>query len=57
MHSKPYEKIWEIIFLISSLISILSIVVICYFIFKNGVPFIAKTGLGHFILGKEWRPT
>ena len=57
MRSKPYEKIWELIFLISSLLSVLSIVVICYFIFKNGVPFIAKTGLGHFILGKEWRPT
>ena len=57
MRSKPYEKIWELVFLISSLLSVLSIVVICYFIFKNGVPFIAKTGLGHFILGKEWRPT
>lgn len=57
MHSKPYEKMWEIIFLMSSLLSVLSIVVICYFIFKNGVPFIMKTGLGHFILGKEWRPT
>lgn len=57
MHSKPYEKMWEFIFLISSLLSVLSIVVICYFIFKNGVPFIMKTGLGHFILGKEWRPT
>lgn len=57
MRSKPYEKIWELIFLISSLLSVLSILVICYFIFKNGVPFIAKTGLGHFILGKEWRPT
>ena len=57
MHSKPYEKMWEFIFLMSSLLSVLSIVVICYFIFKNGVPFIMKTGLGHFILGKEWRPT
>lgn len=57
MHSKPYEKMWEIIFLMSSLLSVLSIVVICYFIFKNGVPFIMKTGLGHFIFGKEWRPT
>ena len=57
MHSKPYEKMWEIIFLMSSLLSVLSIVVICYFIFKNGVPFIMKTGPSHFILGKEWRPT
>lgn len=57
MHSKGFEKVWEIIFLLCSLISVLSIVVICYFIFKNGVPFIVRTGLADFLFGTEWRPT
>lgn len=29
---------------------------IALFIFKEGLPIMAKTGLGHFILGKEWAP-
>ncbi|MDD7363702.1 MAG: phosphate ABC transporter permease subunit PstC [Peptoniphilus sp.] len=57
MHSKRFEKIWEIIFLACSLISVCSIIVMCYFIFKNGVPFMVKTGVAKFILGSEWRPT
>ena len=29
---------------------------IALFIFKEGVPIMAKTGLWHFLLGKEWQP-
>ncbi len=29
---------------------------IALFIFKEGLPIMAKTGIGHFILGKEWAP-
>jgi len=29
---------------------------IALFIFKEGVPIMAKTGLGHFIFGREWFP-
>lgn len=29
---------------------------IALFIFKEGVPIMAKTGLGHFIFGREWAP-
>lgn len=57
MQSKTFEKIWEIVFLACSLVSVLSIIVICYFIFVNGVPFILKTGIAEFIFGSEWRPT
>ncbi|MDO5301307.1 MAG: phosphate ABC transporter permease subunit PstC [Tissierellia bacterium] len=57
MKSKAFEKFMEIIFLISSLMSIISIIVICYFIFSNGVPFIAKYGLGNFVLKSNWLPT
>lgn len=57
MKSKTFEKIWEILFLICSLVSILSIVVICYFIFKNGVPFILDYGIGDFLFGTKWKPS
>ncbi len=57
MHSKGFEKTWEIIFLICSLLSVFSIIVICYFIFKNGVPFIAETGTAKFLMGTDWKPT
>lgn len=29
---------------------------IALFIFKEGVPIIAKSGIGHFIFGREWAP-
>ena len=57
MHSKGFEKTWEIIFLICSLLSVFSIIVICYFIFKNGVPFILETGIAKFLMGTDWKPT
>ena len=57
MHSKGFEKTWEFIFLLCSLISVLSIIVICYFIFKNGVPFILETGIAKFLMGTDWKPT
>ena len=57
MHSKGFEKTWELIFLLCSLLSVFSIIVICYFIFKNGVPFILQTGIAKFLLGTDWKPT
>ena len=57
MHSKGFEKTWELIFLLCSLLSVFSIIVICYFIFKNGVPFILETGIAKFLMGTDWKPT
>ena len=50
------EKVMEIVFLISACISILSVALICVFLFTNGVPGIAKIGLKEFLLGTEWKP-
>ena len=50
------EKAMEIVFLISACISILSVALICIFLFTNGVPGIAKIGAKEFLLGKEWKP-
>lgn len=51
------ENIMRWVFFLSSLISILSIILICYFIFQGGVPFIAEYGLFNFILGDKWAPS
>lgn len=50
------EKVMEIVFLISACISILSVALICVFLFTNGVPGIAKISLKEFLLGTEWKP-
>ena len=50
------EKAMEIVFLVSACISILSVALICIFLFTNGVPGIAKIGVKEFLLGTEWKP-
>ena len=45
------------IFIIAACFSILAILLICYFLFANGIPAIAKIGLKNFLLGSEWLPT
>lgn len=57
MNSKFYERFWGFIFFLCSLVSIISIIVICYFIFKNGVPFLMDYGLKNFITGQKWAPS
>ncbi|CAK7034798.1 MAG: Phosphate transport system permease protein PstC [Peptostreptococcus russellii] len=53
---KSFEKIMKYVFIIASLVSVLSIVVISVFIFKGGVPFIKDYGLIKFLTGTEWLP-
>ena len=36
--------------------TILCLLVIAVFIFKEGIPFIAEIGLGNFLLSTDWRP-
>ena len=45
------------VFLISALISVLSIILIFYFIFSGGLPFILRQGVWEFLTGTNWRPT
>ncbi|WP_054252294.1 phosphate ABC transporter permease subunit PstC [Neofamilia massiliensis] len=51
------ESLMKYVFLISALISVLSIILICFFIFQGGLPFIKDYGLGNFLLGTKWKPT
>ena len=51
------EKAMSAVFLISALTSILAVLLICLFLFVNGVPAIGKIGIFDFLLGKEWSPS
>lgn len=55
-NKKLTEKAMQGVFLLSACASILAVVLICFFIFVNGVPAIAEIGLGEFIGGTVWKP-
>lgn len=50
------EKSFKNIALISTFTSIIAVVVICWFIFANGIPAIGKIGIEEFLLGTKWAP-
>ncbi|MDD6095856.1 MAG: phosphate ABC transporter permease subunit PstC [Clostridia bacterium] len=50
------EKAMHIVFLITALVSVAAVVLICVFLFANGIPAIGKIGVFKFLLGTEWRP-
>ena len=51
------ELIAKILFMIAAAISVAAVVVICVFIFSNGVPAIAEIGVFDFLFGTTWRPS
>ena len=51
------ETVMKYVFLFSALISVLSIILIFYFIFSGGLPFILRQGVWEFLTGTNWRPT
>ena len=55
--SKIKEKGMEIVFLVAACVSILSVALICFFLFMNGIPAIGKIGVGDFLFGEVWRPS
>ena len=54
--SKIRERAARGIFTVAALFSLGALLVITIFLLCNGVPFIARTGFGKFVLGAEWRP-
>ncbi|MDO5026334.1 MAG: phosphate ABC transporter permease subunit PstC [Tissierellia bacterium] len=57
MEKDTKGKVFEILFLIATLLSISFIALICIFIFKAGIDFVGKYGLWDFISGIKWKPT
>lgn len=53
---KGKEKIMHIVFMIAACASILAVVIICVFMFANGIPAMQEIGLFRFLFGKVWKP-
>jgi phosphate transport system permease protein len=51
------ENLFKVIFMISALISVLSLIIIAVFVFKMGIPAIHEIGLVEFVFGRLWRPS
>ncbi len=45
------------VFFVAALASILAVLLICLFLFANGIPAMAKIGVFDFLLGQKWAPT
>lgn len=50
------EVIMQIVFLAAACVSILAVVLICVFMFANGIPAIGEIGIFKFLLGTKWKP-
>ena len=50
------ENIMKAVFSASAFMSVISVLLICVFLFANGLPAMKEIGFLEFLLGKEWRP-
>ena len=53
---KYKEKIMGGVFFTAALTSILAVLLICVFLFANGIPAMKKIGFADFLLGTTWKP-
>lgn len=54
--SRVKEKGAKALFLLTALFSMAALITITVFLLANGIPFIAETGVGEFLLGLRWAP-
>lgn len=50
------ERIMQVVFALCACVSILAVILICVFLFANGIPGIAKIGPLKFFTGTTWKP-
>lgn len=53
---KVKEKVMEYVFLLTAIISIVAVVLICGFLFANGIPAMKEIGFLDFLSGTKWKP-
>lgn len=56
MKTKPKEAVMQGVFTLSACVSIVAVLLICLFLFANGLPAIFEVGPANFLLGQTWRP-
>lgn len=54
---KIKENSMRFVFLLCALISVAAVILICLFLFANGLPAMAKIGVLKFLTGMKWSPT
>ncbi|MDF2592478.1 MAG: pstC [Clostridia bacterium] len=54
---KVYEKIIQLFLFLCALIAVLGVILITFFIVREGWPVIQKVGFFNFIFGRQWAPT
>lgn len=50
------ENLMKIIFLIAACASVLAVILICVFLFANGIPAMSEIGFLDFLFGQKWKP-
>lgn len=53
---KMREKVMEYVFLLAAAVAIAAAMLICVFLFVNGVPAMHKIGVAEFLTGTKWKP-
>jgi len=54
--NKIKEKLMEKVFLTAALTSVAAVLLICVFLFANGLPAIGEIGTADFLTGTKWKP-
>lgn len=55
-YKKIKEAAMKIVFFMAACTSILAVILICVFLFANGLPAIGEIGVKEFLLGLKWKP-
>jgi len=53
---KYKERIMKYVFLLAACVSIMSVALICLFLFRSGLPAIGEIGVFKFLFGRVWQP-
>lgn len=51
------ESFMKYVFLLAAIATVGAVVLICVFLFSNGLPAMGEIGVFDFLLGKEWKPS
>lgn len=50
------EKAMKFLFFLAACVSVTAVILICIFLFANGIPAIRRIGIFQFLLGTRWKP-
>ena len=56
LNSAVKERFFQFLFLLAAGFSVFAVVMICVFLFADGIPAMHKIGVFNFLLGTKWKP-